>query len=377
MKVLLVDDEPLALRIIENMLAKYEDVEIIASLIDPMEALKLSRQKKVDAVILDLEMPGIGGLELAARISSVQPDVQLVFVTAYNQYAVEAFELNALDYLLKPISQVRLDKTMDRLYKAKVPPHHDPMKESEQTQLTCFHSLRWIHSSAVDKRSFVWRTSKSQELFILLLHHRHEPTIRKEAILEVLWPDHDPVRATVQLHTTVYQIRKMLKDLGVPIQVLYEQEGYRLQLDQVHVDVDVWEESLSKAPALDMQSVELYKQLLDMYKGDYFADFQFHWVEGERERLRLLRWQYLQSYADFCLAQGLLREAGSAYLQMREHNPLVEDGYWGLMRVNQLRGDYAEVKQQYEALCSRLDEELGIRPSPGLMVWMNQLFEQR
>lgn len=97
-------------------------------------------------------------------------------------------------------------------------------------------------------------------------------------------------------------------------------------------------------------------------------------LEGERERLRLLQWQYLQKFADFCLAQELLPEARDAYQQMKEHYPLVEDGYWGLMQVHLKLANYAEVKQLYDALQTRLDEELGIYPSSEIRAWFADVF---
>ena len=310
MKVLLVDDEPLALRSMEKLLSKHEEIDVIASLIDPKEALNLARQQKFDAIFLDLEMPEIGGMELAARLFAMQPDVHIVFVTAFNHYAVEAFELNALDYLLKPVSDARLGKTLTRIRKsmAEVPTLADK-DGTGRTLICCFQSLHWVDSTS-GVHSFPWRTNKTQELFSFLLHHRRVPAIHKEVLLEVLWPQQDPGRAGVQLHTTVYQIRKMLKEQALAVQVVYEQEGYRLQLNQVGVDVDVWEEELLQTPELTLASLNVYKQLVDRYKGDYFGETQFLWAESERERLRLFRWTYIKRLADFCLGQGLLKVGG-------------------------------------------------------------------
>ncbi|GFZ99606.1 DNA-binding response regulator [Paenibacillus marchantiophytorum] len=377
MKVLLVDDEPLALRSMEKLLSKHEDIDIVASLIDPKEALNLARLQKFDAIFLDLEMPEIGGMELAARLFTKQPDVHIVFVTAFNHYAVEAFELNALDYILKPVSDTRLGKTLTRIRKsmAEVASNVD-MDRKERTLICCLQSLHWVNSTS-GAHSFPWRTNKTQELFSFLLHHRNAPAIHKEVLLEVLWPEQDPARAGVQLHTTVYQIRKMLKEQALAVQVIYEQEGYRLQLDQVGVDVDVWEQELLKAPELTLASVTVYKQLVEMYKGDYFGESQFLWAEGERERLRLFRWTYLQHLADFCLEQGLLKEAAEAYQQMKDQFPLVENGYFGLMQVHQLRGNFADMKQQYDTLKQHFESELGIPPRQSVSEWFNGILEQR
>lgn len=377
MRVLLIDDEPLALISMEKLLGEHKDIEVVAALLDPREALILARQERLDAIFLDLEMPEIGGMELAERLFALQPDVQIIFVTAFHQYAVEAFELNALDYILKPVSGARLGKTLIRIRKsmAEVSTLADN-DGTERTLICCFQSLHWIDSTS-GVHSFPWRTNKTQELFSFLLHHRKAPAIHKEVLLEELWPEQNPGRAGVQLHTTVYQIRKMLKEQALAVKVVYEQEGYRLQLDQVGVDVDIWEEKLLKAPELTLASLNVYKQLVDRYKGDYFGESQFLWAESERERLRLFRWTVLQRLADFCLGQGLLKEAAEAYQQMKDQFPLVEDGYFGLMQVHQLRGNFANIKQQYESLKQHFENELGILPRQSVSEWFNGIFDQR
>ncbi|WP_261303566.1 response regulator [Paenibacillus andongensis] len=373
MRVLLVDDEPLALRNMEKLLGNHEDIEVVSALVDPREALIMAQQEQVDAIFLDLEMPEIGGMELAEQLYTLLPDVRIVFVTAFHQYAVEAFELNALDYLLKPVFAGRLNKTLDRLRKIIVPGHSHKIIMNA-VQICCFQSLHWINGDE-GIRSFSWRTSKTQELFTFLLHQRRGPVVRKEFLMELLWPDLDPNRAAVLLHTTVYQIRKMLKDLGLTIQVIYEKEGYRLELDNILVDVDGWEQELQQAPEMNLSTVGTYKNLLAIYKGDYLAELEFQWAEAERERLRLIRWKYLRRFANFCLDQGLLTEAGDMFQQMRDHYPLVEDGYFGLMRVHLMLSNFAEIKQQFEMLRNRLDEELAISPSSSITQWFNETFK--
>lgn len=90
-------------------------------------------------------MSEIGGMELAARISSLQPDVHIIFVTAFDQYAVQAFELHALDYLLKPVSNSRLAKTIERLRRASANLDRLPTPVLRYTQLGCL----WKGSGSV------------------------------------------------------------------------------------------------------------------------------------------------------------------------------------------------------------------------------------
>lgn len=112
MKLLIVDDEPPARAKLRRLLGELPGVELVAEAGDAVEALALIAQHRPDAAILDIQMPGMSGLELALAL----PDGMLcAFSTAFDQYAIQAFELNAVDYLLKPYTAERLAETVQRL----------------------------------------------------------------------------------------------------------------------------------------------------------------------------------------------------------------------------------------------------------------------
>jgi DNA-binding LytR/AlgR family response regulator len=102
---LIVDDEPVAREIMEDHLAKIEAIKIEGSCKNAIEAFNILNRKKIDLIFLDISMPEISGLSLA---KSVNKNVKIIFTTAYREYAVDGFDLRAVDYLLKPISFERL-----------------------------------------------------------------------------------------------------------------------------------------------------------------------------------------------------------------------------------------------------------------------------
>lgn len=112
-RVLLVDDEPLALSMMREMLQSDPQVEIVGESANGCEALTAIRALSPDLIFLDVQMPELGGFEL---LSSLEPGhiPYVIFVTAYDQYAVRAFEVNALDYLLKPFDQERFNSAWQR-----------------------------------------------------------------------------------------------------------------------------------------------------------------------------------------------------------------------------------------------------------------------
>lgn len=112
MKALLIDDERLARQELRNLLAPFPEIQIVGEANNAETAKESIKQLKPDVIFLDIQMPGKNGFELLEEISGL-PEV--VFVTAYDEYAIRAFEVNALDYLLKPIQPARLAETVKKI----------------------------------------------------------------------------------------------------------------------------------------------------------------------------------------------------------------------------------------------------------------------
>jgi two-component system, LytTR family, response regulator len=108
----IVDDERLAVQRLTRLLQATKRVEVIGDTIDPEVALEFLRANTVDVLFLDIQMPGLTGFELLERLDR---DVTVVFTTAYDRYAIDAFGVNSVDYLLKPIEPERLDRALDKL----------------------------------------------------------------------------------------------------------------------------------------------------------------------------------------------------------------------------------------------------------------------
>lgn len=113
LKVILIDDEPKSLKVISSLIELYHtNIEIIGMYTDPYDGLNAILKDRPDILLLDIEMPGLTGLELVRRIPEI--DFEVVFITAYNQYAINAIRLCALDYLLKPVDPTELMNALHR-----------------------------------------------------------------------------------------------------------------------------------------------------------------------------------------------------------------------------------------------------------------------
>ncbi|PSJ41973.1 LytR/AlgR family response regulator transcription factor [Allosphingosinicella deserti] len=113
-RTILVDDEPLAIQGLQLRLDKHEDVEIVETCSNGREAIRAIKTHKPDLVFLDIQMPGFDGFSVIQGLMEVEPPL-FVFVTAYSDHAIRAFEAQAVDYLMKPVEEDRLADTLDRV----------------------------------------------------------------------------------------------------------------------------------------------------------------------------------------------------------------------------------------------------------------------
>eukprot|EP01136_Pigoraptor_vietnamica_P035488 Opistho-1_new@100788 len=111
-KTILIDDEALARDVVKHYLQSYPDIEIVAECSDGFEGLKAITQHQPDFIFLDIQMPKISGFEM---LELVEKHPAVIFTTAFDEYAIKAFEVNAVDYLLKPIEKTRFDQAMQKL----------------------------------------------------------------------------------------------------------------------------------------------------------------------------------------------------------------------------------------------------------------------
>ena len=131
MKCIIIDDEPLAVDVVESYVNQIEGLTLIDTFNNPLAAITLLTKREIDLVFLDIEMPNLTGLELVKNLDNLP---QFIFTTAYPQYAIEGFELNATDYLLKPIPFSRFLKAVSRAREKfetkRIPVHNIAVEEA-------------------------------------------------------------------------------------------------------------------------------------------------------------------------------------------------------------------------------------------------------
>jgi two-component system, LytTR family, response regulator AlgR len=114
LRLLIADDEPLAAERLQLMLAQCPCVDLVGTASDGDSAVRMADALNPDLLLLDIEMPGLDGIDVARALASRQPPPAVVFITAFDQFAVAAFEVEAVDYLMKPVNAARLERALER-----------------------------------------------------------------------------------------------------------------------------------------------------------------------------------------------------------------------------------------------------------------------
>ena len=185
LRTVVVDDEQRALRRLSRLVEQSEHLSLAGSFTDPLEAISFITREAVDVVFLDIEMPEKNGLEMAGQIFEVKPNIDVVFVTAYDQYALSAFRVYAAGYLLKPIDPADVEKQVAAIMRRRQAKQE--LSSGGQFHVRCLGTFL-CYPGGDGGEALLWRTKKAEELFAFLIHHDGKP-VGKDKILDTLWPD--------------------------------------------------------------------------------------------------------------------------------------------------------------------------------------------
>jgi DNA-binding LytR/AlgR family response regulator len=116
MKVIIVDDEPKAIELLKSYLSHFSSIELVGTFRNGLKAFEFLSKESVDLILLDINMPHISGISLSKMLPN---NIKVIFTTAYSEYAVESYEIQAMDYLVKPISLERFTKSISRILSSK------------------------------------------------------------------------------------------------------------------------------------------------------------------------------------------------------------------------------------------------------------------
>lgn len=274
LRAILVDDEAIILNKIQAMLKDSGHVEVVGAYNDPLTAFLEATETRPDCAFLDIEMPGFSGIELAERLASLNPELEVVFITAYNHYAAQAFDVNALDYLLKPIRPERLEKAVEKVLQRR---DGKPQESQSACIIRCFGCFEVL----VGGQAVKWSRSKARELLAYMLQYEGK-WLSKYRLCDELLEDHLPERALAYLQICMHALRRSLKEAGcTQIQIHYANDKYILTVMEADWDLRRFEQAYRAFGNTPLSGHA--RQALACYRGEYLEGEDWLWVDILRE----------------------------------------------------------------------------------------------
>lgn len=365
-RAIVVDDEELSLAEIRTMLQATGLIDVVKTYCDPMEAVAEVASLKPQVAFVDIRMPGIDGITLVEKLMDIDPYIRAVFITAYDEYAVKAFELNALDYILKPVHSNRLAKMVKRLA-ATV---HGQGNVSNDLSIRCFGGFE----VKIGGESVKWERSKAEELFAYLLVH-HGQGIHNETILEALWPDYNPGRAKAILQTSVYKVRSIFAPLQNTIKLEYAAKKYSLTAVNCICDLFFVEDTIKNYKVSgDISRLEKAGYLV----SEGFMEGQgYLWAAGKEEQIKADLCSILNFQGESLYAAGKWSEAAQIIKPLLKLVPYNEDANNRLLHCYSNLDNGAGIIEHFLWLEKTLEEDYDLAPALSTQELYRQLLKEK
>lgn len=359
LRAVIVDDEKPAIDLLRTLLKKNNKVDVVGSFQSSINTINEMPRLNPDVVFLDIEMPEMSGIELASNVISLNNHTEIVFITAYNQYAVDAFKVNAIDYLLKPVLQEDIDKTVDRVLK-RINYSFANHDISPIPRIYCFGSFQVYNDFS--EYPLKWRTAKSKELFAYFFQNRGR-SIAKWKICEVIWPEVQSTKVDVQLHTTIYKIKKVLIQANINVVIKFVNGYYIMDLPEVYSDVGEFQKIVDSEVKVTQKNFERYENAIFLYNNNYLEDNEYIWSVSMKEI-------YLEKFIQVSLAVIKFYTKNHNYEKAIEITkkalkmvPFDDAFNEILLNLYMKKHDTISFINHYDLLIKMFRNELGIEPS--------------
>lgn len=372
LRAITVDDELPNHILLKRFLEENKEVKVVEQFTNPLTVLEQAELLQPDVAFIDIEMPEINGLELAERLQLICPSIQIVFVTAFSHYAVEAFHVNAIDYLLKPIEKPEINRVINKLQNNKEQQRIIESVLEEVVIETCrINTLGCFDVyGAHSKFPIQWMTSKVEELFAYLLLNIGK-SVGKEELCDVLWPDTEHENGMMNLYSTVYRLRKTLSKEKIPISISRHKYGYQIDADGFFLDFKVFEKLTMTLETSDLTlsselDIENMVAAALVYKGDFFGVRSYLWSASYGEFInrtyRLLNYRLV----DYFLKMNRVDKAVIYLKDILYYFPDEEQACIQLMTAYYQLGEIKEMVKCYKSHITYLEDELNVEPSHNL-----------
>ncbi|MBB6729835.1 response regulator [Cohnella zeiphila] len=374
LRVMIVEDEKPTLDLMERLVGRHPGLEVIGAFASPLEALARFAELRPEAAFLDVEMPKMGGIELADKLKEIDEELQVVFTTAYPGYAVDAFRVNASDYLLKPVAPEDLDRVIPRLLKNRR--MHAAIRPAAIDGGPAVRCLGSFETRGPDGSLLDWPTRKTEELFAYFLAYPNRLT-DKWRLADLLWPEAEEGRTLHNLHNTIYRLKKTLKEAGIAIDLTHTNEGYLFESPPSLSDLGRLRDFTARSSKVDGTNAAEAERIFRSYGGVLFGGKDYPWSASAETEAASLYASLARGIAAWRRERGDPAGAKETLRVYLGHAPLDEEMHAELLQLYADAGEKSAYVRHYERFERMLAEELGLEPPAELRELARQLRETR
>ena len=258
MTAVCVDDEGLILSRTVSLVKKTKKFDKVESFMDAFDALEFLDKEKAELALLDIDMPQMGGLELATAMKEKCPGIRIIFLTGYSEYAVDAYAMHATGYLLKPVSYDRLFSEIEfALGSSEAPKGAGSLQVTSGIRVQTFGYFNVL----VEGKPVIFKRTKAKELLACLVDRQGQFVSRKD-LFYILWEDDDYDRAKQKYFDTIIRsLKETLDEYG--ISEIFEAEKGLMRVVPEKIDCDLYRFLVKD------------KEAMESFRGEYMSSYSW------------------------------------------------------------------------------------------------------
>jgi Response regulator containing CheY-like receiver and SARP domains len=354
-KAIVVDDEWYNLEEISGLVEETGFMRVEKKYQYPLKVLEEVADISPQVAFIDVEMPEMDGITLAEKLLEKNPSMIVAFITAWDQYAVQAFDLNALDYVMKPIKLERFNRMIEKIRnEIRV---KDPL-QSIALRIKCFGQLE----TSIGGIPVKWERAKAEELFAYLLM-KHGSYVHKDEIIQDLWPGYEYAKALPILQTSICKIRNVFSQIKKEVTLNYIGSKYGLSINNSECDYFEVERALSDYRDGDKATYAAVEKACTLFGRGLLTNQGYIWSIEKDEELRKKLVMVLKK-----IISAYSIEANNAIVLkflrlLTELAPYEEEANYRLLMTLEELGEYQEVSSHYKWLEKVLKDDYGTVPS--------------
>lgn len=312
-KVITIDDERYALEYLRKELSHFDILEILNEFQDTNEAIKFLSTTNVDLIFADIEMPSMSGIDFLKYINKQYPHIKVIFTTAYDHYTLNAFELGAFDYIIKPVLKDRIAVSLQRMTNKQI-------NFSKQFEIKMFNHFSLTYNGNL----LAWRTLKAKEIVAYLLLHNDRP-IHQTQLINDIWGEKQDEVTSNYIYSIIYYARQTFKKIGLQNVIEYINGYYSINMEYINYQSDLqkFQDFCDNIPffTFNKTNIGLAIETCNLYTGDLFQHNDYPWSIDQKTHIENQYESLLFNIANYYYKNQAYNDTYQYIKKLSDRNP--------------------------------------------------------